>query len=155
MEKTPALEYLDNNDIKYEFHSYEDSGAVRGNEVAAAIGKDASKLFKTVVMKGRSEEVYVFLIPAMEKLAQRKTAQYLGEKALEMVNSQELEPLTGYTHGGCSPIATKGKFRTVIDASAADCDTILINGGKIGYLVEISLDELRKALDYELAELRK
>ncbi|MGF7012590.1 Cys-tRNA(Pro)/Cys-tRNA(Cys) deacylase [Lachnospiraceae bacterium PF1-22] len=155
MEKTITLEFLDNHNINYEFHSYEDSGAVRGNEVAAAIGKDANRLFKTVVMKGRSEEVYVFLIPAMEKLAQRKTAQYLGEKALEMVNGRELEPLTGYTHGGCSPIATKNKFRTVIDASALECDTILINGGKIGYLVELTLEELKKVLDYEVADLRK
>lgn len=155
MEKSSVLTYLDDNNIKYQFHSYVDSGAVRGNEVAAAIGKDASRLFKTLVMQGTSGEVYVFLIPAIEKLAQKKTAKYLGEKALDLVNSRALEPLTGYTHGGCSPIAMKSKFRTLIDVSAGEMDTILINGGKIGYLVELTLDELSKVLDFELAELRK
>ncbi|MBA4700994.1 MAG: aminoacyl-tRNA deacylase [Ruminococcus sp.] len=155
MTKTNTMIYLDENNIEYETHSYVDSGAVRGNEVAAAIGKDAERLFKTLVMQGTSGEVYVFLIPAVDKLAQRNTAKYLGEKALNMVNSRELEPLTGYTHGGCSPLAMKGTFRTLIDASAAKLDTILINGGKIGYLVELTLDELSKVLDFELVELKK
>ena len=152
---TPATEALDAADAKYEF--LEAPGAISGEDYAKAIGAEkASRLFKTLVMKGdTTESVYVFLIPALAKLSQRQTARALGEHALEMLKPIDLKHLTGYTHGGTSPLGMKNKFKTIFDECAGDMETVIINGGGGGYLVELTLDEFAKAHPYELMPLKK
>lgn len=153
MDKTNVMRFLDKNKIPYGYHSYADSKAVSGMDVAAVLGCDPAKVFKTLVMRGDTRKIYVFLIPVKDKLDQKKAAEFLNEKSVEMVKGRELEPLTGYIHGGCSPLKMKKKYTTLIDSSAKTFDTILINAGMIGYMVEVSLADLNRVLEFELADL--
>ena len=151
MEKitTPATEALDAVNAKYEF--LEAPGAISGEDYSRAIGAEkAARLFKTLVMS-----VYVFVVPALAKLSQRQTARALGEHALEMIKPIDLKHLTGYTHGGTSPLGMKNQFRVIFDECAGDMDKVIINGGGGGYLVELSLDEFAKVQPYELMPLKK
>ena len=106
-----------------------------------------------MVTVGSSKNNYVFLVPVNKELNLKKAAKAAGEKSIEMIKSKELLPLTGYIHGGCSPIGMKKQFKTVIDASAEGFATILFSGGKIGYQVETSLDELARLLNFELVDI--
>ena len=153
--KTPATEALDAVNAKYEF--LEAPGAISGEDYANAIGAEkASRLFKTLVMKGDTTgSVYVFVVPALAKLSQRQTARALGEHALEMLKPIDLKQLTGYTHGGTSPLGMKNKFKVIFDECAGDLKTVIINGGGGGYLVELTLDEFAKVQPYELMPLKK
>lgn len=153
MKKTNVMEILDKAGVSYTPHDYVESGAVAGVDVAKAIGADADRLYKTIVMSGDSGTVYVFMIPAERRLKQKKAARYLGEKKLEMLTAEQLMEKTGYTHGGCSPIGTTEKLRTIFHKDAEGFDTIIINAGEIGYLVELSFEELAKVLDFEFADI--
>ena len=139
--------------IPYQEHFYGDTGAISGVEVAAALDQDPARVFKTLVTVAKSKTHYVFMIPVAEELDLKKAAAAVGEKALEMLKSKDLLPLTGYVHGGCSPIGMKKPFRTLIHQTADQFDTILFSAGKIGYQVECSLDGLRKAIPVECADL--
>ncbi len=150
-EKTNVQRFLDMKKIEYVYHSYADNPSTNGVEIARILGEDERKVFKTLVTVGKSKEHYVFMIPVAEELDLKKAAAAVGEKALEMLKSKELLPLTGYVHGGCSPIGMKKQFRTVIHETAADFPTIMFSAGKIGYQVECSLEGLRKAVPAELA----
>lgn len=152
---TPATEALDAANANYEF--LEAPGAISGEDYSKAIGAEkAGRLFKTLVMKGDTTgNVYVFMIPALAKLSQRQTAKALGEHALEMLKPIDLKKLTGYTHGGTSPLGMVNKFKTFFDECAGDLETVIINGGGGGYLVELTLDEFAKAQPYELMPLKK
>lgn len=152
---TPATAALDAVNAKYEF--LEAPGAISGEDYSKAVGAArAARLFKTLVMKGDTTgSIYVFLIPALAKLSQRQTARALGEHALEMINPVELKKLTGYVHGGTSPLGMTNRFRTIFDSCAGEMDTVLINGGGGGYLVELTLDEFAKTQPYELMPLKK
>jgi len=153
--KTLATEALDAVNAKYEF--FEAPGAISGEDYSKAVGADkASRLFKTLVMRGdTTKNVYVFLVPALAKLSQRQTARALNEHALEMIKPIELKNLTGYMHGGTSPLGMKNQFRVIFDECAGDMDSVLINGGGGGYLVELTLDEFAKVQPYELMPLKK
>lgn len=153
-DKTNVMRILDQKKVSYTSHCYVDTGAVSGLEVAYALNQDPRRVFKTLVTVGSSNAYYVFLVPVQKELDLKKAAKAVGEKSIDMIKSKELLPLTGYVHGGCSPIGMKKQFRTVIDNSASDLGTIIFSGGKIGYQVETSLDELRKALGFELGDLR-
>ena len=122
-------------------------------EVAAVLNQNPAQVYKTLVTVGSSNANYVFLIPVQKELDLKKAARAVGEKSIRMVKSKELLPLTGYVHGGCSPIGMKKTFRTVLDTSAADLDTILFSGGRIGHQVEVPFRELKNILRYELADL--
>ena len=139
--------------IPYQEHFYGDTDAISGVEVAAALGEDPARTFKTLVTVGKSKTHYVFMIPVAEELDLKKAAAAVGEKAIEMLKSKELLPLTGYVHGGCSPIGMKKQFRTVIHETAPQYETILFSAGKIGYQVECTLDGLRKAVPVETADV--
>lgn len=110
-EKTNVMRILDQKKINYKSHYYGDSGAVSGLEVARVLGEDPSRVFKTLVTEGKSRNYYVFMIPVAEELDLKKSAKAVGEKSVEMVKSKELLPLTGYIHGGCSPIGMKNTLR--------------------------------------------
>lgn len=152
-EKTNVMRILDGKKINYKSYCYQETGAVSGTEVAAALGQNPNQVFKTLVTVGKSNANYVFVIPVEEELDLKKSASVVGEKKIEMLKSKDLLGLTGYIHGGCSPIGMKKFFRTTIHKTAADFDTIFFSGGKIGYQVEVSLDELKKIIRFELADL--
>ena len=152
-EKTNVMRTLERLKIPYQEHFYGDTEAISGVEVAAVLGEDPARTFKTLVTMGKSKAHYVFMVPVAEELDLKKAAAAVGEKAIEMIKSKELLPLTGYIHGGCSPIGLKKQFRTVIHETALSFDTILFSAGKIGYQVECSLEGLRKAVPVECADL--
>lgn len=121
--------------------------------MAAALGEDPDRAFKTLVTVGKSKEHYVFVVPVSKELNLKKAAQCVGEKSIEMIKSKELLPLTGYVHGGCSPIGMKKQFVTTIDRSAEQFDKIMFSAGKIGYQVEVSLKDLGKVIRYQTADI--
>lgn len=153
MEKTNAMRTLDKYKATYFAHTYESDGAISGQEVAAALGRRPEEIFKTLVTIGKTKQHYVFIIPSIGELDLKKAAACAGEKSIEMIKSKELLPLTGYVHGGCSPIGMKKFFKTFIDSSAENLNTIIISAGKIGFQVEISLSELKKVLVFSVAPL--
>ena len=149
-DKTNVMRILDQKKIKYKVHEYKDSGAVSGVEVAAALGQDPKRAFKTLVTIGKSGNHYVFMVPVAEELDLKKA----GEKNIEMIKSKELLPLTGYIHGGCSPVGMKKFFKTMIDKSVMDIDdTIFFSAGKIGFQIETMYDELKKVIRVEEADI--
>lgn len=147
------MRILDQKKIPYKTYCYIDSGVISGIDVATVLNQDPHQVFKTLVTIANSNNNYVFLLPVHRELDLKKAAKAVGEKSISMIKSKDLLPLTGYIHGGCSPIGMKKQFRTVIDASAADFDTIIFSAGKIGYQVETSLNELRKVVRFELYDL--
>lgn len=152
-EKTNVMRLLDQKHIVYESHFYTDTGAVSGTEVAAVLGEDPQQVFKTLVTTGKSGQHYVFVIPVSKELDLKKAAEAVGEKKIEMLKAKELLPLTGYVHGGCSPVGMKKLFPTVIDSSSEQQETIMVSGGRIGCQVELTLEELRKVVPFETADL--
>ena len=152
-EKTNVMRTLDQKKIAYKSYCYVDSGVISGKDVAAVLNQDPGRVFKTLVTAGGSNANYVFLVPVQGELDLKKAAKAVGEKSIAMLRSKDLLALTGYVHGGCSPIGMKKPFRTVIDASAENYDTIIFSGGKIGYQVEVALEEMRKVFSYELADI--
>lgn len=152
-EKTNVMRILDQNKISYKHHCYVDTDAVSGIEVATVLNQNVRQVFKTLVTIGSSKNNYVFLVPVSEELNLKKAARSVCEKSIEMIKSKDLLPLTGYIHGGCSPIGMKKQFKTTIDISASNFDTIFFSAGKIGYQIEITLDELKKVLDFELDDV--
>lgn len=152
-EKTNAVRLLTQKKLSFQTHDYTDSGAVSAVEVAEALGQEPQRMFKTLVTEGRSGAHYVFLVPAPAELDLKKAAAAVGEKSIAMLKSKELLPLTGYIHGGCSPVGMKKLFPTVIDKSAERFDTILFSGGRIGLQVETALDELAKVIPFRLEDI--
>ena len=152
-EKTNVMRLLDQAGIPYASHCYVDTGALSGAEVAAALGQDPERVFKTLVTVGRSGQHYVFVIPVLRELELKKAAAAAGEKSIAMVKSKELLPLTGYIHGGCSPIGMKKPFPTFLEESAILCDTILFSAGKIGWQVECAPEQLERLVPFQYAEL--
>ncbi len=152
-EKTNVMRILDQKKIKYTAHSYTDTDAISGMEVATALSQNPDAVFKTLVTTGKSANHYVFLVPVNQELDLKKAAKSVGEKSIEMLKSKELLPLTGYIHGGCSPIGMKKFFRTVIHESAVTQEHIFFSAGKIGYQIETSVDELKKVIRFELADI--
>ena len=153
LEKTNVMRTLDRLKIGYESYCYADTDAVSGVEVAAALGQDEKRVFKTLVTVGASKKNYVFMIPVAEELDLKKAARAAGEKSIEMIKAKELLPLTGYIHGGCSPIGMKKPFPTFIHNSAADFERIIFSAGKIGYQVETKLSDLTNAAKATIADL--
>lgn len=152
-EKTNVMRILDGKKIEYNHYNYLESGAISGMEVAEALNENPDMVFKTLVTVGKSGNHYVFLLPVNKELDLKKAAKSVGEKNVEMIKSKELLPLTGYIHGGCSPIGMKKFFKTVIHETASKFDKILFSGGKIGYQVEVSLQDLSKVIKYDLADI--
>ena len=151
--KTNVMRLLDAAGVVYNHYCYADTDAVSGMEAAGAMGQDPEQVFKTLVTVGKSGEHYVFVIPVNAELDLKKAANAVGDKAVAMIKSKELLPLTGYIHGGCSPIGMKKPFKTVIDESCELFDSIIFSAGKIGYQVEVAPDDLKKLVDYSTADL--
>lgn len=153
MEKTNVMRILDSKKIPYKSYCYANTDAINGMEVAAVLGQNPDMVFKTLVTTSKSGRNYVFVIPVCKELDLKKAASAVGEKKIEMLRQKDLLPLTGYVHGGCSPIGMKKYFHTVIDITATGNETIIFSGGKIGWQVEISLDNLAGIIKYELSDI--
>ena len=143
-EKTNVMRILDQKEIPYTTHTYphEEGEAVDGVTVAGIMGQDPECVFKTLVARGASGALYVFDIPVADSLDLKKAAKAVGEKSIAMLHSRDLLPLTGYVHGGCSPIGMKKQFPTVFHETAEILDTIMVSAGKIGFQVELSPADL-------------
>ena len=153
VEKTNVMRILDQKKINYKSYEYSDTEAISGVEVAEVLGENPNQVFKTLVTVGATKTNYVFMIPVHKELDLKKAAKAVGEKSIAMIKSKELLPLTGYIHGGCSPIGMKKQFRTVVDMSSTDFETIIFSAGKIGFQVDVALADLQKVVRCEMADV--
>lgn len=153
-EKTNVMRILDQKKIEYYHYAY-DNTKLNAEEVANALNQEVGKVFKTLVTVGKSKEHYVFVVPANKELDLKKAAKVAKEKSIEMIHQKELLPLTGYIHGGCSPIGMKKQFKTFIHKTANDYDTIYFSAGRVGNQVELSLSSLQKVIPVEVADIIK
>lgn len=151
--KTNVMRILDKAKISYNHYTYEGDGTTTGVEVALKLNQNPKQVFKTLVTVGKSKNYYVFVIPVEKELNLKLAAACAGEKSIEMIKSKDLLSVAGYIHGGCSPIGMKKKYKTTIDTQAEDFDTIIFSAGKIGYQVELSLEDLKKVIDFQVAEV--
>lgn len=146
MEKTNALRLLDASNIKYVVHEY-DNNLTNGQEIAKVLNKSEDEVFKTLVTVSNTKQLFVFVIPVNGTLNLKKAAKAVNVKSIEMIHQKELLPLTGYIHGGCSPIGMKKQFTTVIHETAQLFDAILVSAGKVGMNIEINPYELSKLVN--------
>ncbi len=151
--RTNVTRLLDQKKAAYIPHGFPAKEAVSGGEAARLLGIEPERVYKTLVTVGKSGGHYVFLVPVLRELDLRKAAAAVGEKKLDMLPQKELLPLTGYVHGGCSPIGMKKHFPTVLDSSAEERETIVFSAGRIGCHVEISPAELGKVLEWTWADI--
>ena len=151
--KTNVMRILDRKKIEYKFYNYEADATLTGADVAHKLNKDENTVFKTLVTVGKSKEHYAFVIPVNKELDLKKASSAVSEKNISMVKSKDLLALTGYIHGGCSPIGMKKPFKTVLHDSANNLDTITFSAGKIGYQVELRTKDLPKAIDFRMANI--
>ena len=134
-EKTNVMRTLEQKKIAYTPHEYPADGPVDGVSVAAYLNQDPEQVFKTLVTKGTGGGYYVFDIPVAENLDLKKAAKAVGEKSVVMIPQKELLPLTGYVHGGCSPVGMKKLFPTVFHETAASLPVIMVSAGKLGHQI--------------------
>ncbi|EHJ00016.1 ybaK/ebsC protein [Clostridium sp. DL-VIII] len=154
--KTNAMRLLDSYQITYSTHSYENKdGKIDGVAVAHKIDKDVNQVFKTLVTQGHSKEFYVFVIPVSEELDMKKAGKAAGEKSIEMIHVKDINKITGYIRGGCSPLGMKKVFKTFIQEDALLFDTIVFSGGKIGAQIEMNPNELTKVIPCSFIDIIK
>lgn len=153
-EKTNVMRLLDGKKLPYQSHLY-DSGLTDAEQVAGALSQPPEQLFKTLVTVGASGGHYVFMVPSTGELDLKKAARAAGEKSLQMLPQKQLLPLTGYVHGGCSPIGMKKPFPTFIHESAENYETIFFSAGKLGHQVQMRLTDLQTIMPVTSADLTK
>lgn len=152
-EKTNVMRVLTQKKVEYVGHTYEQDASLTGAEIAAKMGENPDAVFKTLVTQGKSKNYYVFVIPVEKELDLKKAAKAVGEKSIEMLPLKELLPLTGYVHGGCSPIGMKKFFTTTFDESLNKLDKVYFSGGKVGFQVEVAVKDIEKVIGYNTAEV--
>lgn len=152
-EKTNVMRVLDGKKISYESHSYEPDATMSGEEIAGILGEDSEKVFKTLVTQGKSGAYYVFVVPVEAELDLKKAAKASGEKAVSMIKQKELLPLTGYVHGGCSPIGMKKQFRTFIHETVTGIDKVFVSAGKVGFQIELAPEDLIGVVGCTVADI--
>ena len=152
-EKTNVMRVLEQQGIPYTPHAYPTDGPIDGVSVAGYLGQDVEQVFKTLVTKGASGSYYVFDVPVAENLDLKKAAKAVGEKSIAMLPQKELLPLTGYVHGGCSPVGMKKQFPTVFHETAILYDTICVSAGKVGAQVELAPQALLDLLGASAADI--
>lgn len=152
--KTNAMRILDTHGIAYTIHTYDVSDNVLdGVSVAQKTNQNPEQVFKTLVTQADTKEYFVFVIPVAEKLDLKAAARSAGVKSIEMIPQKNLLPLTGYVHGGCSPVGMKKQFKTFFDETIVLFDTILVSGGKLGMQVEVKPDDLLSITQGTIAQL--
>ena len=152
MDKTNVMRLLDASKIAYEHYEY-DKNLTDGQEIARVLNEDPDCVFKTLVTRANTKEYFVFCVPVNCSLNLKKAAKAVNVKSIEMIHQKELLPLTGYIHGGCSPIGMKKKFKTVINDTAELFDTIFVSGGRVGYQIKISPVELKNYIDAQFIDI--
>jgi len=151
--KTNALRMLDKLKIPYEFRTYDCENFEDGVQVAKLLGESPDKTFKTLVTVGKSAKYYVFVLPVDREMDLKKCARAVGEKSLETIHVKDIQAVTGYIRGGCSPIGMKKQFRTVIHETAKDMDSIIVSGGRLGLQLILKPCDLIKACSGEYADI--
>ena len=141
-EKTNVMRVLDGKKIAYQSHAYEPDATLTGEQIAGILGEDPAKVFKTLVTQGKSGTYYVFVVPVQGELDLKKAAKASGEKAISMIKQKDLLPLTGYVHGGCSPIGMKKQFPTFLPETATQFEKMFVSAGKVGYQIELAPNDL-------------
>lgn len=154
-EKTNVSRILDQKKIVYKSYSYQPDATLTGSQIAQLLQFEPQRMFKTLVTVAHSKQHYVFVVPVNCELNLKKAAKAVNEKSVEMVKMKELLALTGYVHGGCSPIGMKKFFPTVIDESAATFDKIIFSAGKVGHQVEINPQDLSKVIEFKYADIKE
>ena len=153
-QKTNVMRMLEQKKIRYTAHEYPHGDeAVDGVTVAKLTGIAEEKIYKTLVARGASKNIYVFVIPVAEELDLKKAAKAVGEKSIAMIHVSEINAITGYIRGGCSPIGMKKQFRTVYNSSIEVLETVLVSAGKIGYQIEIAPQDLIKMTRGQTADI--
>ena len=141
-EKTNVCRVLDSKKITYNLHTYEADPTLTGEQIAGILGEAKEKVFKTLVTVGKTGQHYVFVVPVAEELDLKKAAKAAGEKSIEMIKQKELLPLTGYVHGGCSPVGMKKPFPTFVHETASGFEKMFVSAGKVGYQIEVTPSDL-------------
>ena len=154
-EKTNVVRLLEQKKIPFEMVTLDSAEGLSGTEIAAITGEDPAQAFKTLVTTGKKGNHYVFVVPVNAELDLKKAAKAAGEKSIEMLKQKDLLPLTGYVHGGCSPIGTKKAFPTFFDESAKGFSEIYFSAGKVGHQVKVPVADLPKILRLNFADLTK
>lgn len=144
--KTNAMRILEKNNIEFEINTYECDEFIDGISVAEHNGQDPEQSYKTLVTEGKSREYYVFVIPVAEELDLKKAAKAVGEKSVEMIHVKDINKITGYIRGGCTPLGMKKQYVTVVDKSAESWDKIIISGGRIGSQIILAPNDLVKVV---------
>ena len=155
MNKTNALRLLDAKKTNYEVFEYQTDSNIDAVSVASYLNENPSQVFKTLVTVSNNRVNYVFVVPGDKELDLKKAAKLVDEKSIEMIPQKQLLPLTGYIHGGCSPIGMKKLFKTIIDTSASSYDYIYVSAGKIGMQIKINPNDLLKTVNGEYGEIQK
>lgn len=155
MKKTNAMRLLDAAGVQYEEFEYDASLGISGTDVARTLNEDVKMVFKTLVTETNKGEHFVFIVPVAMELDLKKAAKAAGAKKVDMLKQRDLLPLTGYVHGGCSPIGMKTKLKTFIDASAMDQEYIYVSGGKVGLQIKLSPADLVKLTDATAIDIVK
>ena len=153
MDKTNAMRILERGKAEYKVHEYE-GGALSGVAVAAVLGEEEDSVYKTLVTVGSPRKYYVFVIPVAAELDLKKAAKAAGEKSVEMLPQKQLLPVTGYVHGGCSPVGMKKPFPTLFDSSA-EGKTIFVSAGKVGMQAELACSDLVRITGGSFARLTR
>ncbi len=151
--KTNAMRILEKEGIAYQMHTYESDGKIDGVSVAEKVGIDPRRVYKTLVTQGKSKSFYVFVIPVTAELNLKAAAAAVGEKSVEMIHVKDINAVTGYIRGGCSPVGMKKQYRTVLDETAKQLESIVVSGGKIGLQIELAPAELLRAAKAEFGKI--
>ena len=151
--KTNAMRMLEKLKIPYDYQTYECENFEDGVQVAKLLGQSPDITFKTLVTVGKSAKYYVFVLPVNLEMDLKKCAKAVGEKSLDTIHVKDIQNVTGYIRGGCSPIGMKKPFRTVIHESAKDLESIIVSGGRIGLQLKLTPDNLIKACSGEFADI--
>ena len=152
MQKTNAMRMLDKQKIEYQVFEY-DSSLTNGELVAESLGENKAQVFKTLVTVSNTNEYFVFVVPVAETLDLKKAAKVAGVKSVDMLPQKELLPLTGYIHGGCSPVGMKKAFKTFIHDSACYYEKVFVSAGRVGMQIKISPYDIQKAIGAEFIDL--
>lgn len=152
--KTNVMRILDKEKISYKHYDYSKTGCKNGNDIAKILGENPDRVFKTLVTQGsKTKDYYVFMVPVNKELSLKKAALAVGEKSVQMIPQKDLLKVSGYVHGGCSPIGMKKQFVTTIHSTAGQFDTVIFSAGKVGYQVELSLADLVRVCPVESKDI--
>lgn len=155
-QKTNAMRILDAKKVEYNMYTYEaDDNHIDGISVAHKLNQDENMVFKTLVAQGASKTFYVFVIPVAESLDMKKAAKSAGEKNVEMIHVKDINKVTGYIRGGCSPVGMKKLYPTILHESGKNLEKIIVSGGKIGFQIELNPEDLQKTINFKYADIIK